>query len=331
MSGSKEIRCAAIGYGATFNMGKCHAGWSQSAGLKFVAACDILPERCKAAEEENPGIKSYTDYKEMLAKEDFDLAIVILPHDIHASVTVDCLNAGKHVVCEKPMCLSKEEADSMINAAKGSGKMLAIFQNRRWDGDFMTIRELVQQGMIGDVVHVELCIGNYSKPSTWWRSDKKIGGGILYDWGAHMIDWTLHIVNSEPVSVFGSLYKGSWPDVTAEDHGQAIVKFANGATLDLQVSTIASVTKPKWRILGSKGGITTDWGKPITVTVDHEGHLATFDVQPKKDDWEAFYRNVNAHLTKGEELICKPEQSRKVIAIIDAAERSAATGKSESL
>lgn len=324
-----KIRAAVIGYGGAFNMGRLHADWMIAAGMDFVAVCDTDPARTDAAAQDYPGIRTYNDYRDLLADPAVDLVVIILPHNLHAEVSVDASRAGKHVVVEKPMCLSSAEADAMIEAAEGAGKLLTVFHNRRWDADYMQIRELVQQGMIGDIIHLELHNGGYSHPGDWWRSNKLISGGILFDWGAHMVDWTVSIIGSDVQGVFGNLYKGAWPGVTNEDHGQMLLKFANGAVADIQISQLSSIPKPKWRILGTKGGITADWGTPLTVKVNHEGHLASFDVPLRKDHWQMYYDNVAAALAGTQPIAVSAREARRNIAVIEAAERSAASGQIE--
>jgi scyllo-inositol 2-dehydrogenase (NADP+) len=182
-AGFKEgnaVNGAVIGYGGAFNMGKCHLDMmNATAGLKGIAACDVDPKRMDAALKEVPGIKTYTDYKEMLKNKDIGLVTVITPHYTHAPIAMDCLNAGKSVILEKPMCITTREATAMIRAAKENNVMLSVFHNRRWDGDYLAIEEVIKKGMIGDVFHIEIFIGGYSHPGFWWRSDKKISGGAL--------------------------------------------------------------------------------------------------------------------------------------------------------
>ncbi len=297
--------------------------------MEFVAVCDLLPERCSAAEEENPDIKTYTDYKEMLQQDDIDLVVVILPHDIHAEVSIACSEAGKHVVSEKPMCISVAQADAMIAAADKADKMLSVFHSRRWDGDYLAIKEVVESGEIGDIVHLEACIGNYGHPSTWWRSDKKISGGVMWDWGAHIIDWTLGLIKSDIKCVQGGLWTGHWKEITNEDHGQAIIRFMSGASADIQVSQLASVSKAKYRILGTLGGIESYWDKEeITVKVSHKDKVAEYKIQPKPTEWGQFYEGVREHICSSGPVPVPAIEARKVIAIIEAAEESAASGES---
>ena len=126
------IRGAVIGYGAAFNMGKSHASqMTNTEGLECVAVCDIDKARTKAAKKDFPGINTYNSVKSLLKKEDFDLATVVLPHNMHAPVAIECLKAGKHVIVEKPMCITIAEATEMINTAKENDLMVTVYHNRR--------------------------------------------------------------------------------------------------------------------------------------------------------------------------------------------------------
>lgn len=329
MAGSDQVRVGIIGYGGAFNMGRQHGQQAEKAGMKVTAICDVDSSRFAEAGKDFPGVETYTDYHEMLAKAPVDLVVAILPHNLHVTASVDCSNAGKHVVVEKPMCITVAEADAMIGAAQKAGKMLSVYHNRRWDGDFLTIKKLIEEGEIGEVFQIELAIGGYSKHQNWWRADKKIAGGALHDWGAHFMDWVFHLVPGKVTSVTGFFRDDVWPEFTIQDHAHAVVRFENGCMVDLQVSNAATVFKDKWRILGTRGGITGNWGD-LTVYIDHKGHVAEYKAKPAPGNPDEFYQNINDHLTMGADLIVKPEQARRTIDIIETAERSNASGKSES-
>jgi predicted dehydrogenase len=207
--------------------------------------------------------------------------------------------------------------------------MLSVFHNRRHDGDFLAIKEVIEKGLIGDVFHIEASIGGYSQPGEWWRSNKQISGGAMYDWGAHFLDWILNLVPSSVTGVTAYYQKRVWKHVTNEDHTQAILRFENGCVVDLQVSSLSAAPKPRWRILGTKGGILDDWKEPFTVNVDHDGYQAAIKVPYHKSNWQAYYDNIAAHLMHGAELDVKPEQARRIIAILEAADRSARYGETE--
>lgn len=327
MKASETLRAAVIGYGGAFNMGKNHADWMRPAGIETVAVCDSDPERLKAAEADFPGVATYLDYRDLAKAPNVDLVVNILPHNLHADATVACSEGGKHVVIEKPMCLTTAEADRMIDAAKKAGKVLSVFHNRREDDDFLTIRKAIQDGFLGDVFQIEASIGGYEEPRDWWRADKRISGGALFDWGAHFLDWILILVDSKIAGVDGFAYTGFWKKATIEDHARLIVRFENGCTADFQVSALNSAPKPKWRILGTKGSIVGDWGPTIKVTTEVMGRLASFDMPCLKGDWKRYYQNVADHILRGAPLDVTGEQSRRIISVIEAAEESIQTHK----
>jgi scyllo-inositol 2-dehydrogenase (NADP+) len=123
MSRQTEIRCAVIGYGGAFNMGKHHATQMEQTGvMKVVAVCDLDPQRLEVAKADFPHIRTYQSVDEMLTQEDFDLAVIVTPHNTHAPLALKCLKAGKHVIVEKPMCLTVKEATAMIETAKAKGR-----------------------------------------------------------------------------------------------------------------------------------------------------------------------------------------------------------------
>jgi len=328
----KTIRCGLLGYGPAFNMGKGHAGWiNATAGMKTVAMCDANPARVEAARQELPDLEGYfTDVDEMLAMKGLDLVVVILPHNLHAPMTLRCLEAGKHVVLEKPFCITIEEANAMINKAREKGLMLSLFHNRRWDGDYLTIKDIIARGLIGEIFHVECGMGGYGHPGFWWRTDKEISGGVMHDWGAHFIDWFLNLVPSKITQVTGDFQKRVWHSVTAEDHGEAWVRFENGVTVDFLISTITASSRPKWRICGTLGAIEANWGDEIKVVSFASGIRQDSTVKVTLPGYGStqYYRNVADHLLMGEELIVKPEQARRVIGVIDAAQRSSKLGVS---
>jgi len=326
----KIIRCGVIGYGAAFSMGRNHAKWMASTpGLKPVAVCDIDASRLKDADKDFPGVETYTSVATMLRKSDLDLVAIVTPHNTHAPLAVQCLNAGTHVVVEKPMCITVAEADRMIQAAKANKVMLSVFHNRRWDGDFKTLRDIIGRGIIGDVFHIEAYGGGYGPPGKWWRAVKRISGGAFYDWGAHFVDWVLNLVPSPMASVMGYFFQNLvWKDATNEDQVEGIVRFANGAVANLQLSSIAACGKQRWRILGTKGGI-CDGRRDghFLVSTEVQGLRAEMEVKYQPTNWEAYYQNIADHLLHGAELAVKAEEGRRVIAVIETAEKASKAGK----
>ena len=324
----KEIRAAMVGYGGAFNMGKAHASWLNAVdGMDTVAVVDPDVSRLEAAKTDLPGIQTYKSLDDLIKKSDANLAVLITPHNTHASLAVKALKAGMHVVLEKPMCITAAEATKMIEAANASKVTLTVFHNRRQDGDYLAIKEVIEKGIIGDVFRIEAFIGGYGHPGKWWRADKAISGGCMYDWGAHFVDWILHLKPAKITNVTGFFQKRHWMDVTNEDETEAIIRFEDGAVASLQISSLAAVGKPRWRILGTKGGILDEGGGSFKVRLQHEGMMAEAQVKYKQSDWAAYYRNLGKHLLEGAPLEVTPESARRVIAVIEAADKSSKSGK----
>ena len=318
---SKTIRCGLLGYGPAFNMGKGHAGWiNATPGMQTVAMCDASPSRTEAARVELPGLQGYFNrLEDMLAMPELDLVVNILPHNLHAPTTLQCLEAGKHVIQEKPFCITVAEANAMIDLARAKGVMLSLFHNRRWDGDYLTIRSLIDKGLIGEVFHIECGQAGYGHPGFWWRSDKAISGGVMYDWGAHFLDWILNLVPAKITQVTGNFQKRVWNSVTNEDFGQVYIRFENGCTADYLTSTINASSRPQWRINGTLGAIERNWGD-ITLISYANGFRQESIIKVTLPGYGSteYYRNVADHLLWGEALIVKPEQARRVIGVIEA-------------
>jgi predicted dehydrogenase len=331
---SQPIRGAVIGYGGAFNMGKAHLSYMQDAGMIAAAVCDLDPTRTEVAKTDYPGIATYSSVEELLANKDVDLVTLITPHNTHSKLAVQASNAGKHVVVEKPMAITVAECTAMIDAAKTAGKTLSIFHNRRHDGDFLAIKETIDKGFIGDVFQLQAGGGGYYKPGTWWRSSKEISGGLMYDWGAHFLDWILNIMHGQKVTqVTGFMQRRVWKEATNEDHGHIIMRFDSGAEAELTQSATTSIHMPRWRILGTKGGILDDGsvkeGFKLVRQIDGQG--LTGEIKYKTSSWNIYYKDLNDHLTKGAPLDVTGEQARRVIAILEAAEKSEKSGKSVSV
>jgi len=325
--GSGEtVRAAIIGWG----MGRHHAKLiAEEPRIQLVAVCDLNEERRALAEQDYPGIKTYKSMGAMLRRDDIDLAVVVTPHNVHRKHVCQCLAAGKHTVVDKPMCITVKEADAMIAAGKKARRTFTVFQNRRLDGDYLTIRDVVGQGLIGEVFHIECFAGGYGQPRDVWRSYKRFSGGAMYDWGAHFIDWILGLVPAKVTSVTGFYHKLVWKKFTNEDQGRALIRFANGTVADFTLSHIDMVGKERWRVLGTKGGLTVGPSNTLKVRTLVKGHQAEISVKCQESRWPDYYHNLADHLLAGKPLLVRPEESRRVIGVIEAAEKSSRSGKPE--
>jgi scyllo-inositol 2-dehydrogenase (NADP+) len=325
------LTAGVLGYGGAFNMGKSHAtALNGQLGCKTIAVCDLDPKRTAQAKVElGEDIATSNDPEAFLRDGDFDLCIQILPHNIHAEYCIKASAAGKHVVTEKPFCITLEEADAMIAAANQSGKMLSAYHNRRWDNDFLTVLDTVRRGDIGQVFRVDAASAGYAPPRTWWRASKEISGGAMYDWGAHYCDWMLNIMNKPIESIVGDFQKRKWHSSTNEDYTYALVRFADGTTATLEQGSLAAISRGGWRVLGTEGGL-QNAGPHQALTLrkfDPQFGMVESQLQPKGPDTAAsYYQNVANHLIMGEELVVKAEEARRAIGVIHLAEQSSKQG-----
>lgn len=331
MAVKKNIGCALIGYGPAFNMGRLHGtALQEQAGLPVTAVCDSDPKRLAAAQEDFPGIATYTSVTQLLKDDNVQLCVIILPHNLHGKVGLQCLKAGRHVILEKPMCITTAEAKAMIDAAKARKVMLTVFHNRRQDGDFLALQKAVADGLVGDIFEVEMWAGGYHAPGKWWRSQKEISGGQFYDWGAHYLDWLLNLVSDQVENVTGFFHKLVWKQMTNEDHVQAVIRFKSGVSANVQMSQIAHHGLPRWRVLGTRGALVSAPGG-FNYYTDQGGLKLEGFIKDQETDWGQFYRNIGDHLLRGAELGVKAEEAARVIGIIEAAEKSSKSHKAEAL
>ncbi len=329
---AKDIRCAVIGYGGAFNMGKYHLDRMAEAGMTPVAVAELDPARLAVAKTDFPGIQTFETVGGMLAAARPDLVAIITPHNTHAELALQCLAAGAAVVCEKPMAITVEECDRMIAAAKEQGLLLSVFHNRHWDGCILeAVDRIVRQGQIGEVFRVEAHMGGYGNPGDWWRSSRSISGGIHYDWGVHLLEYTLQLVDAEVVEVSAFAKEGFWETKWGADTNQdeltAIVRFANGVLLNLRISHLDANPDPGQLVLtGTKGKYYMDQrGYELYTRSGSETHIVKAPNRPGQP--EAYYRNIADALTGTGKLIITPEWSRRTIQILDLATRSAQEGR----
>jgi predicted dehydrogenase len=342
-----RIRCGIVGYGPVFEFGRAHGGWiSAVPELELAAICDKDRARTALAKADFPGVATFNSLSEMLARPDIELVSVVVPHNVHKDVVAQCLRAGKHTIVDKPMAITVAECDAMIEEALTAGRTLAVFHNRRHDGNYRAIRSVVDGGTIGDVFRIELWAGGYGAPGSGWRARTAVTGGALYDWGAHAVDWVLSMVPSRMVSVTGFAQKLLWKDCDIEDEARAVIRFENGAVADVGSSYIAAAGKPLWYVLGTRGAI-VDTGadslagycpeyKPVAqsgggfqlVTVQG-GKRQETRVPYAPSDWVSYYADMVRHLRDGAPAPVSAHAGRRVIKVLETARRSARSGRTE--
>ena len=213
-SAASEIGVGVVGYGGAFNMGRSHLQQCRQAGMTPTAVAEIDPARLAVAKQDWPGIETYSSLRDMLRRSDVDLVVVITPHNTHADLALEALRAGRHVVCEKPLAITTRECDRMLDAAAKSGVILSAYHNRHWDGCILRATREIAKGVIGDVVRIEAHMGAHARPGEWWRSSKSISGGVLYDWGVHLLEYGLQILRADITEVSGFAKTGVWAEAT---------------------------------------------------------------------------------------------------------------------
>ena len=329
-----DIRVGVVGYGGAFNMGRQHLKQMQAAGMTPTAVVELDAARLEVATQDFPGIGTYATVEEMLEKSDVDLVTLITPHNTHAPLALQCLRASRHVVSEKPLAITLEEVDAMIEAAAASDTMISAYHNRHWDGRILQAVELVKnQELIGEIVRIECHMGGYSLPGDWWRTSRTISGGILYDWGVHLLEYSLQLIDAPLSEVTGVAFHGhwgpqtSWKDDANEDEAFVLARFEKGPWLTLAITHIDTKGKEGWvEITGTKGTLVLD-GPNSKLYQREDGKFTVTEMKHPADEGHLYYENVRDHLVSGAPLVIDVKLARRPIEILDLAGQSARAGR----
>ena len=329
MTNSTQIRVGLLAYGA---IGHEHNLAVQATdGLELTAVADVNPERVAAAQELAPGAAGFSDAGEMLDSGLVDLVVISTPPDSHASWAREALTRGIHVVLEKPMALTSAECDELMELAASKDLLLVVYQNRRFDQDFVTMRSLISDGAIGEVFQYDSFVGGYSRPCDYWHSDAAVSGGAIFDWGSHYLDQILNLFDEPVEYVTGMNHKRHWHHVTNADHAQVTVTFTSGRQATFIHSDLAAARRPKYYVLGTEGALIGDWDPQAEPAVaDLPALITRFTPGADMQSIELvdvpahlFHAELAAHLLNGEPMQVSTAQSRDVVAVMEAAEESA--------
>ena len=301
-------------------------------GLELRAVADLNPDRIAAALELAPEALTFTDSMEMLDSGLIDIVVISTPPNSHYSWAKESLNRGLHVILEKPMALTAEQCDELIALANEKDRVLVVYQNRRFDPDFVTMRRLINEGAIGELFSYESFVGGYSRPCDYWHSMSDVSGGAIFDWGSHYLDQILNLFPEKVAHVSGHNHKRHWNHVTNADHAEVDITFTDGRTASFVNSDLAAERKPKFYALGTTGAIIGQWdpaAEPAVADlpaqlflIDATGARTSVDldaVQPYE-----FHRELAELLRAGTTMQVRAVDSRDVVALMEAAETSAA-------
>ncbi len=352
------VKIGIIGCGGIAN-GKHLPSLHKLKNVELVAFCDLIPERAEKAAKQYgvPDAKVYTDYKELLKDESIEVVHVLTPNRSHSFITVDALEAGKHVMCEKPMAINAEEAKKMVDAAKRTGKKLTIGYQNRHRPDSLFAKAEAEKGTFGEIYYAKATALRRRAVPTWgvFLNEYEQGGGPLIDIGTHALDLTLWCMNNyKPKYCVGTTYKklgdkfptgndwGDWKkgDFTVEDAAFGFIVMENGATVYLESSWALNILDPREAVTtlcGTEGGLDMNDGIRMNGIINGRQYVLKPNMA---SGGAAFYEGVaNENASDREARLwidavindktpfCTPEQAYCVSRILDGIYKSAKTGE----
>ncbi|MGO4371728.1 Gfo/Idh/MocA family protein, partial [Paenibacillus sp. MCAF20] len=297
---SRTYRIAIVGCGGIAN-GKHMPALSKLKNIEMVAFCDIVEERAVEASQKYgaEGARVYTNYKELLTDATIDIVHVCTPNDSHAEIAIDALEAGKHVMSEKPMAKTAHDAQRMVDAAKRTGKKLTVGYNNRFRADSQHLKKICEEGELGEIYFAKAHAIRRRAVPTWgvFLDEEKQGGGPLIDIGTHALDLTLWMMNNyKPKVVLGTSYHklsqrenaanawGPWDPAkfTVEDSAFGMIVMENGATISLESSwalNTLEVDEAKCTLSGTEGG--ADMKDGLRINGEKHSRLYTTEIDLK--------------------------------------------------
>ena len=336
------MKWALIGYGG---MGRWHVEKLRTLPeFEIAGVYDILPERREAAVKD--GLTAYDSLESLLADASVELVTIATPNDLHRPIAIQAMAAGKHVISEKPVTLSSRDLQAMIDASRKYGRIFSVHQNRRWDEDFLIIKQIYEQNSLGRVFNIESRVhGSRGVPGDW-RNTWLQGGGMILDWGVHMLDQLLMLVDEPVVSTFCTVSHVTNDEV--DDGFKAIITFGNGLTAQVEVGTSNFITLPRWDMQGENGTAVihdwalngeivkvSDWEKrdavPVvtaagltkTMAPRTEETIQRYPLPKVTSDVRDYYRNIARAIRGEEKQLVTHAQMMRVMRLMEACFKSA--------
>ncbi len=342
-----KIKVVVVGYGG---MGGYHADKIRKMDkFELLGIYDIKDERRKAAEEN--GIRAYNSFEEVLADDSAELITCATYNDCHKEIVIRALEAGKNVISEKPVTLCSEDLEEMIAVAEKTGRLFTVHQNRRWDNDYRTIKNIYDKNELGKVHQIDSRVyGSRGIPGDW-RQEKKHGGGMVLDWGVHLLDQILMLnEHKRLVSVYATVTHVTNDEV--DDGFRAVMKFEDGPECLVEVYTNNFIDAPRWYMTGENGtAIIEDWdlnGRIVKIK-DWEkmdavpfqaGAGITKTMAPRTDEtikefplekvlvqWTDYYNNIYDVIRNGAAPLITHDQQRRLMKLMEAIFESAEKNK----
>lgn len=342
----QPIPTGLIGYGTAGAF--FHAPLIAAAGrLRLVA---IGSRRTDDILRDFPEAKAYENPQDLIADPSIELVVIATPNESHASLARAALEAGKHVVVDKPFTLNAAEAEALIGLADQHGRMLSVFQNRRWDNDFLTVRRLVDDGRLGEIAYYEAHFDRFRPEiKQGWRETDAPGSGLLYDLGAHLIDQAL-VLFGMPRAITADVTRQR-AAARADDYFHLVLDYGHRRVV-LHASVLVRDPGPRYLVHGDGGSFvkygidgqeaalrdgrrpgSEGWGEDDPTLfgrfTDADGTVATIETLPGR--YTAFYESVAAAIQDGAALPVEAREARDVIRVIEAAQISARERRTVSL
>ena len=310
---------------------------------------DIKEERRELARTEN--IHVYSSFEDVLADEKVDIVTIAVPNELHKPLSIAALEAGKNVISEKPVCLSSQELADIIAASERTGKLFTTHQNRRWDADFLMMKQVYESGDLGEVFAMESRVqGSHGIPGDW-RGKKEHGGGMMLDWGVHLIDQILQITKERKIERIYCVFDHI-TNYEVDDGFKLDIYFEEGLVARVEVGTSHFISLPRHYMNGSNGtAIIRGWGKdcevvccknwedkdviPVvtaagltkTMAPRNKDTITEYTIPSPKSDVHDFYRNYALAVDGKAEQIVTHKELMRVMKVMEAAFESDAAGK----